>query len=104
MAVSFKTQGINTFNMISMDINSKLIKYWHESYQLWESNVTGFMLETSKDFLIISSKGGINLLNLSDSQSNRLVKDTEGNYRAIHPLGSCNYLRIEQTNHIYFAC
>lgn len=30
--VSFKTMGINTYNVITFDLKSEKIKYWHESY------------------------------------------------------------------------
>jgi len=37
IVVSYKCIGVNTFNIFVFDLESKLIKYWHESYQLWES-------------------------------------------------------------------
>ena len=40
---------------------------------------------------------------LVDEQK-KVVKDQEGFDRMIHPLSACNALRIEETNHIYFAC
>lgn len=58
--------------MFVIDLETELIKYWHESYQLWESQVKGFLL-TSNDFLILS-KDGINLLALGEKAS-RVVKD-----------------------------
>lgn len=73
--VSYKCIGINTFNVFVIDIDTKLIKYWHESYQLWESPIKGFLLNTN-DFLILS-KAGINLLALGEKPS-RIVKDVDG--------------------------
>lgn len=32
MVVSFKSIGINTFNVIVINLKTKLIRYWHESY------------------------------------------------------------------------
>jgi len=32
VVVSFKSIGINTFNVIMFDLQSHKIKYWHESY------------------------------------------------------------------------
>lgn len=101
IVVSYKCIGINTFNVFVIDLESRLIKYWHEGYQLWESPVKGFLL-TSNDFLIIS-KDGINLLALGQKES-RVVKDKDGFQRMIHSLGSCNYLKIEDSNHLLFAC
>ena len=57
----------------------------------------GFLL-TSNDFMILS-KSGISLLALGD-KSTRAVQDKDGDDRMIHALGSCNFLKIESTNHI----
>lgn len=84
-----------------IDINTKLIKYWHESNQLWESPVTGFLLSTN-EFMILQ-KLGINLLALGEKEA-RVVKDNIGDPRKIHSLGSCNYLKKEPSNHLLFAC
>ena len=101
IVVSYKSIGINTFNVFVIDLQTKLIKYWHEGYQLWESPVKGFLL-TTNDFLILS-KDGINLLALGEKEG-RAVKDKDGLDRLIHSVGSCNYLKIEPTNHLLFAC
>lgn len=101
IVVSYKCIGINTFNVTVIDLKTKLIKYWHEGYQLWESPVKGFLLSTN-DFMILS-KDGINLLAISEKPG-RKVKDMDGLDRWIHSLGSCNYLKIEKTNHLLFAC
>ena len=101
IVISYKCIGINTFNVFVIDIDTNLIVYWHESYQLWESPVKGFLLNTN-DFLILS-KDGINLLALGEKPA-RVVQDNEGFDRMIHSVGSCNYLKIESTNHLLFAC
>ena len=75
MVVSFKSIGINTFNVVVINLETKLIRYWHESYQLWESEVTGFCLKTN-DFLILQ-KNGINVLVLGEKE-NHEVTDVEG--------------------------
>ena len=49
------------------------------------------------------SKDGINLLSLGNS-GGRVVKDKDGLERFIHPLGACNYLKIESDNHLKLAC
>lgn len=49
------------------------------------------------------SKDGINLLSLGNG-GGRVVKDKDGLERFIHPLGACNYLKIESDNHLKFAC
>ena len=101
IVVSYKCIGINTFNVFVIDLKTKLIKYWHEGYQLWESKVKGFLL-TSNDFMILA-KNGINLLALGEKEA-RVVQDNDGFDRMIHALGSCNFLKIEHTNHLLFAC
>lgn len=75
IVVSYKCIGINTFNVFVFDLQDKLIKYWFEGYQLWESPVKGFLLNTN-DFLILS-KEGTSLLALGEKES-RVVKDKEG--------------------------
>lgn len=75
VAVSFKSIGINTFNVVVINTETKLIRYWHESYQLWESEVTGFCLKTN-DFLILQ-KNGINVLVLGEKE-NHEVTDVDG--------------------------
>lgn len=57
MILSYKMIGYNTYNVIAIDLeNDCLIKYWHESYALWESPVRGFLL-ANNDFLVISKEG-----------------------------------------------
>ena len=100
IVVSYKSIGINTYNVFVIDLETSLIKYWNETFHLWESPVKGFLLSTN-DFMILS-KDGMNLLALGYKES-RVVKDKEGQKRMIHSLGSCNYLKIETTNHLLFA-
>ena len=64
IVISFKCIGINTYNVYVFDLETKLIKYWHESYQLWESPIKGFLL-ANNDFMTFS-KDGINLISLGN--------------------------------------
>ena len=98
--VSYKNIGINTFNCFVLSLETGLIKYWNESYQLWESPVKGFLLETN-DFMMLD-KLGISMITLGEKKS-KVVIDSDGFSRMLHPLGKCNYLKIEPTNHILFA-
>jgi len=61
----------------------------------------GFLLNTN-DFIILS-KDGINVLALGEKPS-RIITDDKGAPRMIHSLGSCNYLKIDPSNHLLFAC
>ena len=56
LVVSFKMIGINTYNVFVIDVDSQLVRYWYESYHLWESSVKGFLLK-SKEFMILSRDG-----------------------------------------------
>ena len=73
--MSFKSIGINTYNLYVIDLSTNLIKYKYEGYQLWESPVKGMLLDNN-DFLILS-KDGINMLSLGEKQG-RVVKDVDG--------------------------
>ena len=75
VVVSYKAEGINTYNVFVFDIYTMLIRFWFECYQLYESSIRGFLLSTN-DFMMLS-KDGINVINLG-SKSAREVTDTEG--------------------------
>ena len=99
---SYKMIGINTYNIFVIDLNGdRLIKYWFESYQLWESPIKGFLL-SNYDFLMLS-KEGISIIGLGVGK-NRILKDKENQKRLMHPLRTFDYLKIEPTNHLLFAC
>jgi len=59
-------------------------------------------LLSSNDFLTLS-KDGINLIALGHSK-NKVVKDKDGINRMLHSLGKCNFLKLESSNHLLFAC
>lgn len=67
LIVSYKVVGINTFNIQCINLKTKLIEYWHESNQLWEAPVTGFLLSTN-DFMIMN-KIGINIVAIGEKPS-----------------------------------
>ena len=101
IVISYKCIGINTFNIVVFDLETLLIKYWHEGFQLWESQIKGFLLETN-DYLILS-KAGINMVSLGKKET-RKMKDRDGLYRRVHSLGSMNFLKVEPCNHLFFSC
>lgn len=100
IVVSFKNIGINTYNVFIYDVKTGLIKFNFELFHLWESKVKGFLLGTN-EFMILN-KDGIQLLSLRDSKG-RATTDNEGFNRFIHTLGSCNFLKLEPSNHIQFS-
>ena len=102
LVMSFKSEGINTYNVFVIDIKTKLIRFWFECYHLYESPIRGFLLSTN-DFMMLS-KNGVNVINLGSKSSKRQITDNIGERRVIKSLGSVNYLRIENSNHILFKC
>ena len=101
LVVSYKAEGINTYNVFVIDIKTKYIRFWFECYQLYESPIKGFLI-SSNDFMMLS-KDGVNVINLG-SKAAREVRDNTGERRNIRSLGSVNYLRVGETNHIHFKC
>lgn len=69
LVVSYKTIFINTYNVIVVDISSSVqwTQFRHESFQLWESQITGLFLNKNKDFLMIN-RDGISIISLSNIQ------------------------------------
>jgi hypothetical protein len=56
LIISFKTVIENTYNVYIVDISGK--SPWplfrHESFQLWESQITAFFLEKTLDYVTIN--------------------------------------------------
>ena len=52
--------------------------------------------------MIIYSKDGIRILNLGPGDS-KVVKDTDGIEFMLHPLKSCNELKLEDSNFLKFT-
>jgi hypothetical protein len=100
MAVSYKQSGINTYNLFVIDLETRWIKYRHESSLLWESNCNSLLLE-SNEFLLLS-KDGIVVMAIGEKPM-RTIIDNAGDLRMIHSLGELNYLKIEPSNHIFYS-
>jgi hypothetical protein len=100
IVVSYKCIGINTYNVFVIDIESGLIKYRHEGFQLWESPIKGFLLD-SNEFLILS-RDGIQIISLGEKPQ-REITDKDGDKRMMHSLGETNSLKIEKSNHLYYS-
>ena len=82
--------------------NNQVTLFRHESFQLWESEVRGFVIRGKKDFCILS-KSGLNILALG-AIDKRMVMDENQNERMIHSLESVNYLKVAPENYILFEC
>ena len=104
LVLSYKSIYINTFNLLvldlDMDTNKNLI-FRHESFQLWESEVQGTLLQKSKDFLSVN-KDGISVVALG-SEVHRPVVDANGVNRMLHSLESVSFLKIDPDNYLNFA-
>jgi hypothetical protein len=82
LIISYKTIYINTYNIIVLDISegnsedvNKVI-FRHETFQLWESEIKGFLISKNLDFVTIN-KNGLNILALSENHK-RVIVDNQG--------------------------
>ena len=67
-------------------------------YQLWESPIKALM--NSSNDIIIMNKDGLSCVPLGNKEKKK-IKNSDGVDRMVHSLESCNYLKIEDTNHIH---
>ena len=74
----------------------------HESFQLWESQISGLLTNKNNDFVKIN-RDGIAIIALGSIEK-RNIRDAEGNERMIHSLESMNYLKVDPSNFLLFAC
>jgi hypothetical protein len=84
-----------------IDLRDKMIIFRHESFHLWECQISG-ILNTINDDYIIFSKIGISMIGLGFGFDKRHLKDKDGKDVMLHSLESTNYLKVEPNNHIYF--
>ena len=98
IVVSYCSQYINTYNIFVLNLNTKKLDFWHESYALFETELTGFLLEND-DFLTLTKDGMFNI-SLRDNPNPRKIKDADGQKKKLHSIGSLNYLKIASDNHI----
>lgn len=82
-----------------MDIHDKknpqVTLFRHESFQLWEGEVRGFLINSNinskKDFCILS-KTGLDIIALGIIDKKPITNDVH-NERMLHSLESVNYLK-----------
>ena len=102
LIVSYKTTITNTYNVYIVDIS--VDEPWplfrHESFQLWESQITAFFIEKNNDYVTIN-RDGISLISL-DSFDKKYIKSADGQEKMIHSIESANYLKAHPNNFIYF--
>ena len=98
LIISYKTMYINTYTINVVDLSDKLVIFRHESFQLWESQIKGFLSSATHDFVTLS-KDGICIVGLGTEDA-RQFKDQEQKDVMLHSLESTNYLKVEPNNHI----
>lgn len=98
LLVSYKSIQVNTYTLMVLDISTE--KKWtlfrHETFQLWESQISGFFLNKNKDFVTIN-RNGVNVYSIGSFHRRSLLGEGSQE-KMIHSLESCNYLKIEKTN------
>lgn len=106
LVCGYKTIYINVYNMDVFDMSgsedSRATLLRHESFQLWESKVSGMILFKNKDFVKIS-KTGIDILGLG-SKIRRSILAPDGNVKMMHSMDSFGYLKLDQLNYLNFKC
>ena len=74
----------------------------HESFQLWESPISGVLLQKNNDFVTFNKQGL--LVTALGSIQKRMIQDNEENDRMIHSLDSVDFLKVDPENYILFEC
>lgn len=87
------------YTIFVIDVRTGLTKFRIENHHLWEHEVKGF-LTSNYDFIVLNQEG-LSFIPLG-AQEKRAIHAVEGVKRMVHSLQSCNYLKIEDSNHIYF--
>lgn len=107
LLVSYKTIFVNTYNLTVIDISDvqedtdiQKVTFRFECFQLWESKIRSFFMESNQDFVAISADG-IDVLDLSPMQCRKL-KSNLGEDLVLHSLEAFNYLCIDPNNVILF--
>lgn len=100
--LSFKTMYANNYCLYILDHRTFKIIYRHDHYQLWESPSCGFLNTCTNDFVCLN-KNGMSFIPVGQTNKMRVIDyAVDGTKRMVHPLCSCDYLKIEPNNMIYF--
>lgn len=78
LVIGYKSVHINTYVVQIVDlsqIEDNKTQFKHESFQLWESSIYGFVLSKNKQFVSLS-KQGINVLSLGSVEQTKIVDST----------------------------
>lgn len=101
LVVSYKSMYVNLYTVFVIEIDTGHIKFKHENSQLWESPVKGFLNSNTHDFIILN-KEGTSFIPLGNVEKKSIL-NPDGVKRMVHSLGSCDYLKIGDSNHVKFS-
>lgn len=57
LVVSYKSIHINLYTVLLINVKTSRIIFKHDNYQLWESEVIGFLNTYQNDFIILNKEG-----------------------------------------------
>lgn len=102
LIIGYKTIHSNIYTVQVVDISRETPwpLYKHESFQLWESQITAFFINRNKEYIMMN-RDGISVISLG-SEGKRFITGSNGQEKIIHPLESTNYLKVEHDNYIRF--
>ena len=102
LIIGYKTIHSNIYTVQVVDISRETPwqLYKHESFQLWESQITAFFINRNKEYIMMN-RDGISVISLG-SEGKRIITGSNGQEKIIHPLESTNYLKVEHDNYIRF--
>ena len=103
LVVSYKTIFMNTYNVLVVDIsqpNHQWLQFRHESFQLWETHVAGFLLQKNNDYVTVN-RDGISVFGLG-SYDKRAITSDKKQELMLHCLDSTSYLKVDVKNYILF--
>ena len=107
LIIGYKTIYINTYNLVVQDLGGakeeRATLQRHESFQLWESSISGMMLQTVNKEYVTISKSGLNVLALGKIEK-RTLSTLDGQQKMIHSLDSLSFLKVDKINYMNFKC
>ena len=94
MVLCYKSMYINTMNIIVLNLSkcNCLMLMRHESFQMWESKLFGFLIDTNTDFMTLSYQG-IHIVETCDVDKT-VIKDTKGDNRVVEATKGYDFLKL----------
>ena len=100
IVVSQKSAFNNLYTIFVIDLETSQVRFRFETNHLWEHEAKGF-ITSFNDFIILNHEG-LAFIPLGIYEK-RSIKPEEGAERMVHSLTSCQYLRVEESNFLYFS-